>query len=174
MRIWKCMEGSFKNITADTENMPVTAWSTLPQERDSNYLMNAILCSLELRESMKNLSNNWKMTKGWFNELPFERWNQRRPGIFRTIPHRRQSNLRHLAIRSIMRFDYSILCLLRFNLDDKESYEPLSDEERKQIFYGIRRKEQNYDFMIENIFSRCGRSYTRKVPNTVNTWILQL
>ena len=31
--------------------------------------MNAILCSLELRESMKNLSNNWKMTKGWFNEL---------------------------------------------------------------------------------------------------------
>ncbi len=39
------------------------------KDRDSNYLMNAILCALELRENMKKLSNEWKINKGWFNDL---------------------------------------------------------------------------------------------------------
>jgi adenylate cyclase len=40
----------------------------LPQP-DSNYLFNAIQCSQEMQETMKELSRTWKAKKNWFNDL---------------------------------------------------------------------------------------------------------
>src|SRR4030043_2429653 len=69
-QIWKCMEASFKKYygTYGKHTGDGMVYYFL-KDRDSNYLMNAIHCALELRESMKILSNEWKITKGWFNDL---------------------------------------------------------------------------------------------------------
>ena len=68
-QIWKCMEGSSKKFYgAHGEYTGEGMVCYFLKNRDSNYLMNAILCALELRESMKKLSNEWKISKGWFND----------------------------------------------------------------------------------------------------------
>ncbi|MFM2440773.1 MAG: hypothetical protein RLZZ349_500, partial [Pseudomonadota bacterium] len=36
---------------------------------DQNYLMNAILCACEIRETMKKITHNWAIKKGWSNQL---------------------------------------------------------------------------------------------------------
>lgn len=36
---------------------------------DHNYLMNAILCACEIRETMKKISHAWSLKKGWTNQL---------------------------------------------------------------------------------------------------------
>lgn len=36
---------------------------------DHNYLMNAILCACKIRETMKKISHDWSLKKGWTNQL---------------------------------------------------------------------------------------------------------
>ncbi|HEY9277157.1 MAG TPA: adenylate/guanylate cyclase domain-containing protein [Methylotenera sp.] len=36
---------------------------------DNNYIMNAILCACKIRESMRIISHNWALKKGWTNQL---------------------------------------------------------------------------------------------------------
>ena len=153
--IWKCMEGSFKKYygTYGKHAGDGMVYYFL-KGRDSNYLMNAILCSLELRESMKNLSNKWKMTKGWFNELYLNVGINEGQEYFGTIPA--SPTIEFTALGDSVNYAGRLSDFARYGSiwTTKNLMNRLSDEERKQIFYGIRRKEQNRDFMIENIFSR--------------------
>lgn len=36
---------------------------------DNNYLMNAILCACEIRQTMKTITHQWMIKKGWSNQL---------------------------------------------------------------------------------------------------------
>jgi class 3 adenylate cyclase/DNA-binding transcriptional MerR regulator len=36
---------------------------------DQNYLMNAILCACEIRQTMKKITHHWAIKKGWSNQL---------------------------------------------------------------------------------------------------------
>ena len=39
------------------------------QQPDSNYILNALRCSIEIRETTRRISKEWQIRKGWFNEL---------------------------------------------------------------------------------------------------------
>ena len=39
------------------------------QQPDSNYILNALRCSVEIRETIRKISKEWQIRKGWFNEL---------------------------------------------------------------------------------------------------------
>jgi len=149
------MEGSFKKYygTYGKHTGDGMVYYFL-KERDSNYLMNAILCSLELRESMKNLSNKWKMTKGWFNDLYLNVGINEGQEYFGTIPS--SPTIEFTALGDSVNYAGRLSDFARYGSiwTTKNLMNRLSDEERKQICYGIRKKEQNRDFMIENIFSR--------------------
>ena len=39
------------------------------QQPDSNYILNALRCSVEIRATTQRISKAWQIRKGWFNEL---------------------------------------------------------------------------------------------------------
>lgn len=154
-QIWKSMEGSFKKYygTYGKHSGDGMVYYFL-KERDSNYIMNAIRCAVELRESMKVLSNEWKMTKGWFNDLYLNIGINEGQEYFGTIPA--SPTIEFTALGDSVNHAGRLSDFARYGAiwTTKNLVNRLSDEERKTICYGIRKKEQDREVMIENIFSR--------------------
>ena len=154
-QVWKCMEASFKKYygTYGKHSGDGMVYYFL-KDRDSNYLMNAIRCALELRESMKTLSNQWKMTKGWFNDLYLNVGINEGQEYFGTIPA--SPAIEFTALGDSVNYAGRLSDFARYGSvwTTKNLMTRLSDEERKTICYGIRKKEQDREVMIDNIFSR--------------------
>lgn len=154
-QIWKCMESSFQKYygTYGKHTGDGMVYYFL-KDRDSNYLMNAVRCALELRESMKALSNEWKMAKGWFNDLYLNIGINEGQEYFGTIPA--SPAIEFTALGDSVNHAGRLSDFARYGSiwTTKNLMTRLSDEERKTISYGIRRKEQDREIMIENIFSR--------------------
>lgn len=155
-QIWKCMEGSVKKYygTHGKHTGEGMVYYFL-KNRDSNYLMNAILCALELRESMNKLSNEWKISKGWFNDLFMNIGINEGEEYFGTIPPASPTI-------GLTAFGDSVDYAGRLSdigcygsiWTTKNLMSRLSEEERKKIRYGIRRKQEDREILIENVFSR--------------------
>ena len=155
-QIWKCMEGSVKKYygTHGKHTGEGMVYYFL-KNRDSNYLMNAILCALELRESMNKLSNEWKISKGWFNDLFMNIGINEGEEYFGTIPPASPTI-------GLTAFGDSVDYAGRLSdigcygsiWTTKNLMSRLSEEERKKIRYGIRRKQEDREVLIENVFSR--------------------
>jgi class 3 adenylate cyclase len=155
-QIWKCMEGSVKKYygTHGKHTGEGMVYYFL-KNRDSNYLMNAILCAMELRESMKKLSNEWKISKGWFNDLFMNIGINEGEEYFGTIPPAS-------PMIGLTAFGDSVDYAGRLSdigcygsiWTTKNLMSRLSEEERKKIRYGIRRKQEDREILIENVFSR--------------------
>ncbi|MBU2228051.1 MAG: hypothetical protein KJ936_10390 [Proteobacteria bacterium] len=154
-QIWKCMEASFKKYygTYGKHTGDGMVYYFL-KDRDSNYLMNAVHCALELRESMKILSNEWKITKGWFNDLYLNVGINEGQEYFGTIPA--SPSIEFTALGDSVNHAGRLSDFARYGSvwTTKNLMTRLSDEERKTIRYGIRKKEQDREVMIDNIFSR--------------------
>ena len=154
-QIWKSMEGSFKKYygTYGKHSGDGMVYYFL-KERDSNYIMNAIGCAVELRESMKVLSNEWRTTKGWFNDLYLNIGINEGQEYFGTIPS--SPTIEFTALGDSVNHAGRLSDFARYGAiwTTKNLMNRLSDEERKRISYGIRKKEQDHEVMIENIFSR--------------------
>ena len=121
---------------------------------DSNYLMNAILCAFELRENMLKLSNEWRISKGWFNDLFMNIGINEGQEYFESIPE--------LTAIGLMAFGDSVTHAERLSniasngsiWTTKSLMIRLCQEERKKILYGICRKQQDREILIENVYSR--------------------
>jgi class 3 adenylate cyclase/predicted HTH domain antitoxin len=154
-QIWKCMEGSVKKYygTHGKHTGEGMIYYFL-KNRDSNYLMNAILCALELRESMKKLSNEWKISKGWFNDLFMNIGINEGEEYFGTIPASPTIGL--TAFGDSVNYAGCLSDIARYGSiwTTKNLMSRLSEEERKKIRYGIRRKQEDREVLIENVFSR--------------------
>jgi class 3 adenylate cyclase len=154
-QIWKCMEGCSKKFYgAHGEYTGEGMVYYFLKNRDSNYLMNAILCALELRESMKKLSNEWISSKGWFNDLFMNIGINEGEDYFGTIPASTSIGL--MAFGNPVNYAYRLSDIARYGAiwTTKNLMNRLSEEERKKIRYGILRKQQDREVMIENVFSR--------------------
>lgn len=68
--MWAAMGGIFRkyNGTYGKHVGDGMVYYFFPQP-DSNYLMNALACSLEIRQEMQKLSKRWQLKKNWLNEL---------------------------------------------------------------------------------------------------------
>lgn len=154
-QIWKCMEASFKKYygTYGKHTGDGMVYYFL-KDRDSNYLMNSVRCALELRDSMKILSNEWKTSKGWFNDLYLNVGINEGQEYFGTIPA--SPAIEFTALGDSVNHAGRLSDFARYGSiwTTKNLLTRLSDEERKTICYGIRKKEQDREVMIDNIFSR--------------------
>lgn len=154
-RIWKSMTLSFKKYLGiygkHTGNGIVFYFL---RDRDSSYLMNAIVCALELREMMKKLSHEWKMNKGCFDDLYLNIGISEGQEFLGTIPAAPAVEFISLgdSVNSARRL--SDLASFGSVWTTKNLLNRLDEKDRKQIRYGIYRREQNRDVLVENIFSR--------------------
>ena len=148
-QIWKCMEGSFRKYygTYGKHTGDGMVYYFL-RDSDSNYIMNAILCAIELRESMKKLSNEW------FNELFLNIGINEGEEYFGMIPA--APSIEFTALGDSVNYAGRLSDLARYGSiwTTKNLISRLCEEERKIMRYGIRRKQQDREVMIENVFSR--------------------
>jgi adenylate cyclase len=154
-QIWKCMEGSFKKyygIYGKHAGDGMVYYFL--KNHDSNYLMNAILCALELKESIMKLSNEWKINKGWFNDLFMNIGINEGEEYFGIIPA--APSIEFTALGDSVNYAGRLSDLARYGSiwTTKNLMNRLNDEEKKKMRYGIHRKEGDRDLLIENVFSR--------------------
>jgi len=153
--IWKCMECSFKKYygTYGKHSGDGMVYYFL-KDRDSNYLMNAIKCALEVRENMKKLNMDWKLKKRWHNELFLNIGINEGQEYFGTIPA--STNIEFTALGDTVNIagrlsDFAIYGSI---WTTKNLMNRLTSEERKMLRYGIVKKENNREIFVENMFSR--------------------
>lgn len=123
------------------------------RDRDSSYLMNTILCALELRETMKEISHEWKM-RGAPDSLYLNIGINEGQESMGTIADAPAEEIVFLgdAVHSAR----LLAALARSGsvLTTKNLVNRLDEKDRKRIRYGIYRREANRDILIENVFSR--------------------
>jgi adenylate cyclase len=153
--IWKCMECSFKKYygTYGKHSGDGMVYYFL-KDRDSNYLMNAIMCAIEVRENMKKLNMDWKLRKGWHNELYLNIGINEGQEYFGTIPA--STNIEFTALGDTVNIAgrLSDFAYRGSIWTTKNLMNHLSHEERKTMRYGIKRKDDDREVFVENIFSR--------------------
>ncbi|MBN2001521.1 hypothetical protein JW935_28525 [candidate division KSB1 bacterium] len=154
-QIWKCMEGSFKKYygTYGKHTGDGMVYYFL-RNSDSNYIMNAIHCAIELRENMRKLSSEWKIKKGWFNELFLNIGVNEGEEYFGMIPA--SPSIEFTALGDSVNYAGRLSDFARYGCiwTTKNLINRLCNEERMKIHYGIRKKQHDREVLIENVFSR--------------------
>jgi class 3 adenylate cyclase len=153
--IWKTMEGSFRSYYGTYgKHVGDGMVYYFLRERDSNYLMNALACSVELREKMSRLSYEWKLRKGWFNDLYLNIGINEGQEFFGTIPT--APSVEFTALGDSVNYAARLSDFARRGSiwTTKNLLNKLSEEERRRIRYGIPRLEEGRELTIENLYSR--------------------
>lgn len=154
-QIWVAMEGTFRKYYGiygkHTGDGMVYYFL---KERDSHYLLNAIQCALELREKMKRLNMDWKIRKGWQNDLFLNIGLNEGQEYFGTVPS--APNIEFTVLGDSMNcagrlsdFAHGGSIWTTKNLMNK-----LTLEERNRFRFGIRRRDSHGEAWVENIYSR--------------------
>jgi adenylate cyclase len=153
--IWKCMECTFKKYygTYGKHSGDGMVYYFL-KDRDTNYLMNAIMCAIEVRENMKKLNMDWKLRKGWRNELYLNIGINEGQEYFGTIPT--STNIEFTALGDTVNIAGRLSDFANYGSiwTTKNLMNRISQEERKLLRYGINSKDNDRDIFIENTFSR--------------------
>ena len=154
-QIWACVEGTFKRYygTYGKHTGDGLLYYFL-KERDNQYMINAISCALEIRENIKKLNMDWKMRKGWFNELYLNIGINEGQEYFGTIPS--SPNIEFTALGDTVNYAGRLSDFSRFGAiwTTKNLINKLSMEDRAIIRYGIRHREHEREILIENSFAR--------------------
>jgi adenylate cyclase len=153
--MWKCMDGSFqKHYGTYGKHVGDGMVYYFLKDRDDNYIFNSILCAIELREKMKKLSMEWKVRKGWGNDLYLNIGLNEGQEYFGNIPS--SPNLEFTALGDSVNYAGRLSDLARYGSiwTTKNLLNRLDMESRKKIQYGIKRNDNNREILVENIFSR--------------------
>ena len=125
------------------------------KKQDPGYLMNSINCALSIREKMADFSAEWKARKRWFNDLHLNMGiNEGQEYFSTTTPS--SSNIEFTALGDTINYASRLSNLSRFGtiLTTKNVMNHLNNDERNSIRYGIRKKLDEREIFIENVFSR--------------------
>ena len=156
-QIWICTNGTFKKYCGTygkhADNGIVYYFL---KDRDTNYLINAILCALELRDKMKNLSDEWKKNTGWCNDLYLNVGINEGYEFFGRIPAAPTGEVITLGDTANYAVRLSHVARCGSIWTTKNLLNRLDEKERKKIRYGIRRCQPAHELLIENTFSRIG------------------
>ncbi|MFA4916922.1 MAG: adenylate/guanylate cyclase domain-containing protein [Syntrophales bacterium] len=154
-QLWKYMEDTFRKyygVYGKHTGDGIVYY--FMKDTNSDYLTNSIYCALELREKVKKLSMEWKMRKGWFHDLYLN------IGI-----NEGQEYLSHITPSPGIEFTAlgdSVNCTGRLSdfarygaiWATKNLINKLNVEDRKKIRFGIRRKDNDREKIVENMFFR--------------------
>lgn len=153
--IWKCMDGIFvKYYGTYGKHVGDGMVYYFLRNKDSNYILNSIYCAIDLREKIKQLSMEWKLRKGWQNDLYLNIGINEGEEYFGTVFS--SSNLEFTALGDSVNYAGRLSDLAQYGRiwTTKNLLNHLSIEERKRIHFGIRRAEQGRELFNENLFSR--------------------
>ena len=121
---------------------------------DRNYLMNAVLCANKVRETMQGISHDWKVRKGWTNQLYMniglsegEEW----LGTFKT-----NNNFELVVLGETINIGGRLSDLARFGKvwATKGLLSKLSNTERSKIRYGVERDTPEGKVFISNSYAQ--------------------
>ncbi len=154
-QIWACVEGSFKQYygTHGKHAGDGMLYYFL-KERDNQYMMNAVSCALEIRENMKKLNMEWKVRKGWFNELYLNIGINEGQEYFGTIPAAPGIELTSLGDTVNHAGRLSDFARYGAIWTTKNLINKLGAVEKDGIRYGIRHIDKDREVLVENSFGR--------------------
>jgi class 3 adenylate cyclase/DNA-binding transcriptional MerR regulator len=154
-QIWTCVEGSFKQYygTHGKHAGDGILYYFL-KERDNQYMMNALACALEIRENMKKLNMEWKLRKGWLNDLYLNVGLNEGEEYFGMIPAAPGIEFTSLGdtvnhASRLSDFARSGAIWTTKNLINK-----LGTKQKESIHYGIRHMDRDRVILVENSFGR--------------------
>jgi len=154
-QMWKTMETSFKKyygIFGKHAGDGIVYYFL--KEQNSNYLINSIYCGMELKEKMGKISAEWKARKKWYNELYLNVGINEGQEYFSTV--NASTSMEFTALGDTINYAGRLSGLARYGsvLTTKNLINVLSEEDRKKLRFGIRRKTDDREVFIENVFSR--------------------
>lgn len=120
----------------------------------SNYILDAIYCALELRDKIKTFSSEWKIRKGWLNDIYLNIGINEGQEFFGTIHS--ASVIEFTALGDSINYAGRLSDFARFGTiwTTKNVINKLDQEEQKKFSFGIRRKEHDREIFIQNSFAR--------------------
>lgn len=126
-----------------------------------NYLMNAVNCSLELREIMKEMSSKWRLRKGWNNELFLNTGINEGQEFFGTIQS--SNNIEFTALGDTINIAGRLSDFARNGeiWTTKNLISRLNQDERNQVRFGVHQENQTGRFFVRNSFSRISDLITK-------------
>lgn len=131
---------------------------------DRNYLMNAVLCANKVRETMQSISHDWKVRKGWTNQLYMniglsegEEW----LGTFKT-----NTNFELVVLGETINICGRLSDLARFGKvwATKGLLSKLSNTERSKIRYGVERDTPEGKVFVNNSYAQVTTLLSDKEP----------
>lgn len=131
---------------------------------DRNHLMNAILCAGKVRDTMKKISHEWAIKKGWNNQLYMniglsegEEW----LGTFKT-----NTNYELVVLGETINIGARLSDFARFGRiwATKNLVSKLTPAERERIEYGIQRKGIDQEVFIENTYAQVNTLHEKDDP----------
>lgn len=125
------------------------------KKQDPDYIMNSINCALAIRERMTGFSNEWKARKKWLNDLYLNMGiNEGQEYFSTTAPS--STNVEFTALGDTINYASRLSNLARYGtiLTTKNLMNQLDDPHRGTFRYGIRKKAEDREVFIENVFSR--------------------
>jgi class 3 adenylate cyclase/DNA-binding transcriptional MerR regulator len=154
-QIWACVGESFKQYygTHGKHAGDGILYYFL-KERDNQYMTNALSCALEIRESMKKLNMEWKMRKGWLNELYLNVGVNEGQEYFGTIPAAPGIEFTSLGdtVNHASRLSDFARCGAIWTT--KNLINKLGAKQKEAIRYGIRHNDKDRQILVENSFGR--------------------
>ncbi len=153
--LWKNLAGTFEKYNAICgKHAGDGMLHYFIKKPDSNYLMDAIYCALELREKTKVFSKEMKLKKGWFNDLFLNIGINEGQEFFGTI--RSASNIEFTALGDSINYAGRLSDFARFGKiwTTKNVIIKLTEEELSSLCFGVSRKEADQERFVENSFLR--------------------
>lgn len=134
------------------------------KDRDSSYLLDAILTALELREMMKKTSLEWNRKKKYHDDLYLNIGIAQGHEWMASLPASPESETISLgdSVHSAGRL--SEFARSGEIWTTKNLLNLLPEDERRKITYGICRRIQNRDVLVENRFSRVMDLFPKEDP----------
>lgn len=119
-----------------------------------NYIMDAVHCALELKKRMTQFSNEWKIRKGWMNDIYLNIGINEGREFFGSIYT--ASSIEYTALGDSINYASRLSDFARFGAiwTTKNVLNRLSSEELKDIHFGVRRKEHDREIFIKNTYAR--------------------
>lgn len=154
--MWRILEDSFKTfhgIYGKRIGDGVVYYFL--KKQDPGYLMNSIKCALSIREKMADFSAEWKARKRWLNDLHLNIGiNEGQEYFSTTTPS--STNIEFTALGDTINYASRLSNLARFGsiLTTKNVVNHLDTDERNSIRYGIKKKLEEREIFVENVFSR--------------------
>ena len=124
------------------------------QKPGCNYIQDAIDCALEIRDKMIQFSSEWKIRKGWRNDLYLNIGINEGQEFFGTI--KSATNIEFTALGDSINYAGRLSDFARFGTiwTTKNVVSKLDPENLKKIRFGVHRQEHDRKVFIQSSFSR--------------------